>query len=116
MPSRRVRMAKSLSGRQRERALRTANFARYLARTVETGLNMKRGAQAWEARDEKALMAVARDEYANAKAAIPLVRADSRLGWNAEIEYGGGPEQIRWKLALMERLYARPGAIPEDFP
>ena len=30
---------------------------------------------------------------------------DSRLGWNGEIEYGGGPDQIRWRLALMERIY-----------
>ena len=115
------RMAGALSGRQRMRALRTANFARYLARTVETGLNMKRGAQAWEARDEKALMAVARDEYANAKAAIPLVRADSRLGWEPSMEYGGGEEQIKWKLGKMESLYGKaaltdPAAAPRREP
>ena len=110
------RIATTQTGRRREKAAEMANLAAYLAATVRTAVNVKRGAIAFRDGDRAALLAAARDERANAMTALTLVEADSRLGWNAEIEYGGGPEQIRWKLALMERLYARPGAIPEDFP
>lgn len=37
-----------------------------------------------------------------------FVETDSRLGWEPSMEYCGGPEQIRWKLGLMERLYGFP--------
>ena len=47
----------------------------------------------------------AKAEYANATAALALVEEDSRLGWEPSMEYVGGPEQIRWKLARMEKLY-----------
>ena len=40
-------------------------------------------------------------------AAFPLVERDSRLGWEPSMEYCGGPEQIRWKLNLMEKLYGK---------
>lgn len=102
-----ARAAAGLTGRQCAKALKMANFGRYLARTVQTGLNLKRGAQAWEAKDRAALLSVARDEYANAKAAIPLVETDSRLGWEPTMEYGGGREQIEWKLRKMEDLYGK---------
>lgn len=102
-----AREAAGLTGRQCAKALKMANFGRYLARTVQTGLNLKRGAQAWEAKDRAALLSVARDEYANAKAAIPLVETDSRLGWEPTMEYGGGREQIEWKLRKMEDLYGK---------
>ena len=55
--------------------------------------------------DRSALLAIARDEYANAKAALPLVDADSRLGFECSMEYCGGREQIGWKLARMKTLY-----------
>lgn len=99
------RIAAAQTGRRRAKADEMANLALYLAATVRTAVNVKRGAIAFRDGDRAALLAAARDEYDNAMAALRLVEADSRLGWNAEIEYGGGPEQIRWKLALMERLY-----------
>ena len=40
-------------------------------------------------------------------AALSLVEADSRLGWEPSMDYAVGPEQIRWKLGLMERLYGK---------
>ena len=99
------RIADTQKGRQREKASEMANLASYLAATVRTAVNVKRGAIAFRSGDRAALLAAARDEYANAKTALRVVEADSRLGWNGEIEYGGGPDQIRWKLALMERIY-----------
>ncbi|GAA3116806.1 hypothetical protein JOF29_006126 [Kribbella aluminosa] len=46
-----------------------------------------------------ALCAVGEAEVANAEAAIPLVEADSRLGWEPSMEYIGDADHIRWKLA-----------------
>ena len=100
-----TRMAEGLTGRPREETRRLANLGRYLARVSETGANLKRGAKAWEAKDRAALLAAARKEYANAKAALPLVDFDSRLGWEPSMEYGGGRRQIEWKLRLMEKTY-----------
>jgi hypothetical protein len=51
------------------------------------------------------ILALARDEYENAKATLPLVDADSRLGWEPTMGYCGGREQIEWKLRRMEKLY-----------
>jgi hypothetical protein len=44
-------------------------------------------------------------EYANAKKALEFVVNVSCLGWGPSMVYTGGAEQIRWKLALMEKLY-----------
>ena len=100
-------MAAGLSGRQAKKASGMAVLGEYLGRCVTTAINVKRGALAWEAGDTNALRAVAREEYANAKAALPLVDADSRLGFECSMEYCGGREQIEWKLARMEALYGR---------
>ena len=90
-----------------EQAARMANFAGYLASYVRTGINVKRGAIAFMEKDESGILAAAKAEYANAKAAIKYVENDSRLGWEPTMEYCGGPEQIRWKLRLMEKNYGK---------
>ena len=100
-------MAKGLSGLQAAKAREMSVLGEYIGRSVRTAINLKRGALAWEAKDRAALLSVARDEYANAKAAIPLVETDSRLGWEPTMEYGGGREQIEWKLRKMEDLYGK---------
>jgi hypothetical protein len=51
------------------------------------------------------VLAWAKKEYANAKAALELVEKDSRLGWEPSMEYVGGVEQIKWKLKRMEEVY-----------
>ena len=45
------------------------------------------------------LAAVGEAEIANCEAAIPVVEADSRLGWEPTMEYLGDADHIRWKLA-----------------
>ena len=70
-----------------------------------TAINVKHGAIAHRAGDKAAVFEWAKKEYANAKAALPLVEADSRLGWEPSMEYVGGPEQIRWKLDRMIEVY-----------
>ena len=100
-------MARRLEGRRRGCAIDMANLAGYLAAACRTAVNVKRGAIAFRAGDNAALLAAARAEYANARAALAFVEADSRLGWEPSMEYCGGPEQIRWKLALMEKFYGK---------
>ena len=88
-------------------ARRQALLGRYLAAVCRTASNTKRGWIAASEKDEAGVLAAARDEYANARAAIRLVEADSHLGFEPDMDYVGGPEQIRWKLNLMERLYGK---------
>jgi hypothetical protein len=89
------------------KAAEMANFSGYLAACTRTGINVKRGAIAFMAKDEKGVLAAARDEYANAEGAVRYVEKDSRLGWEPTMEYCGGPAQIRWKLDLMEKCYGK---------
>ena len=96
-----------------EKARRMAALGRFMQRTATTAINVKRGVIACRTGDKAGLLRLARDEYANAKAALPLVEADSRLGWEPSMEYVGGPEQIRWKLRMMESLYGK-AALAED--
>ena len=100
-------IAACADGRRKMIAEEAANFAAYLASVTRTGINLKRGAVAFRNGDKKALNAAARAEYANANAALRLVEHDSRLGWEPSMEYCGGPEQIRWKLGLMEKIYGK---------
>ena len=116
------RAAEGLSGGRRDNALKVAGLGEYMGRTCRTAVNVK-AATAEEdvvlsktaTESEKAaararIIALARDEYENAKAALPLVDADSLLGWEPTMEYCGGREQIEWKLRRMERLYGVPCA------
>lgn len=89
-----------------EKARRMAGLGRYMQRTVVTAINVKRGAIAHRAGDKAGVLEWAKREYANAKAALELVEADSRLGWEPSMEYVGGPDQIRWKLERMRQTYS----------
>ena len=51
------------------------------------------------------ILELARDEYANAEAALALVDTDSQLGWEPTMDYCGGREQIEWKLKRMRENY-----------
>lgn len=99
-------IANSLPDGRAEKARRMAALGRYMQRTVITAINVKHGAIAHRANDKAEVLKWAKREYANAKAALPLVEYDSRLGWEPSMEYVGGPEQIRWKLDRMERTYS----------
>ena len=43
-------------------------------------------------------------EIANAQAALPLVEADSRLGWEPSMEYMCDPAHLQWKIAQLRRV------------
>lgn len=99
-------IANSLPDGRAEKARRMATLGRYMQRTVITAINVKHGAIAHRANDKAEVLKWAKREYANAKAALPLVEYDSRLGWEPSMEYVGGPDQIRWKLERMEKTYS----------
>ena len=88
-----------------EKARRMAGLGRFMQRTVITAINVKHGALAHLAGNKAEVLAWAKREYANAKAALPLVEQDSRLGWEPSMEYVGGVEQVQWKLNRMRETY-----------
>ena len=98
-------IAASLPAERAEKAWRMAGLGHFMERTVATAINVKHGAIAHRAGRKDEVFAWARKEYANAAAALPIVEADSRLGWEPSMEYIGGPEQLRWKLARMRETY-----------
>jgi hypothetical protein len=53
---------------------------------------------------EATLARDAEREIANAEAATPLVRADSRLGWEPSMGYMTDEAHLRWKIAHTRRV------------
>lgn len=89
------------------------NLGEYMCCYVQTGIHAKE----WFLAKAKAgsadtreqvreqldkLRAIAKAERANAEKAIPLVRKDSRLGWEPSMEYIADEEHIRWKLRHLD--------------
>ena len=99
------RFAEELPGDRRVRALREAGVAEYIGRSFLTCANVKEATLAERDGDRATVLRLARDEYENAKAALPLVDFDSRLGWEPSMRYRGARPQIEWKLRRMEELY-----------
>jgi len=105
-------IAASLDGRRREKALRMAYLGEYMGRAVTTAKHVREGTLAERAKDRAKANELARLEYGNTKAAIELMKRDSRLGWEPTMRYQGGVEACEWKLRRLERLYGiAPDAI-----
>lgn len=99
----------------RDSALRMANLGEFISRCAHTVINVKKwyrmkmallsatGGDAIAAlvRD---MTALARDEIANAEATIPLVRMDSRLGWEPSMDYLCDEAHLRWKIRQVEQM------------
>ncbi len=109
--------AKELMGERRNQALREAGIVEYIGRSFLTMANVKaaaleeavaidetKPAAAREAARRK-VFEIAREEYANTVAALPLVKADSHLGFECVNRYMGSRARIEWKLRHMEKLY-----------
>jgi len=94
------------------------NLGRFILRSIVTTIHLKRW---WLLKQEllgerdpiKAnaildkMVELAREEIANAKATIPLVEADSRLGWEPTMEYMTDREHLEWKIAVVQRILDR---------
>ena len=109
--------AAGLAGDRRERAVRQAGIVEYIGRSFLTAANIKAAAlaervvnsanstEAQKSAAKAEIYRLAEIEYENTVAALPLVEADSHLGWECVNGYIGGRERIVWKLRHMEKLY-----------
>jgi hypothetical protein len=96
-------------------ARRMLGLGQFIRRCVQTTINTKRWWQLKQqllAATEEAqvdslkaqLTALGEAEIANAQGAIPLVEADSRLGWEPSMEYMCDREHLEWKIAQVRRV------------
>ena len=88
-------------------------LAEFIYRTILTVLNVKRhyilkqklsiaGNMELAERILDEIEALLLDEKENVEATIPLVQADSRLGWEPSMEYTTDEEGLRWKLRQLD--------------
>ena len=103
-------IAASAGGRSREKALRMAYLGEYMARAVTTAKHVREGTLAERAGDREKAKALAALEHANTRAAIELMKRDSRLGWEPTMGYQGGVAACEWKLRRLERIYGVPSS------
>jgi hypothetical protein len=107
--------------RRREEAERMLGLGRFIRNCVQTTINTKRWwllkqrLQAAEGADETnavldEMVALAEAEVANAQDTIPLVEADSRLGWEPSMEYMCDREHLEWKIAQVRSV------VDEEIP
>ncbi|BBH23544.1 hypothetical protein Back11_48890 [Paenibacillus baekrokdamisoli] len=96
-------------GRKMEDALRMLGLGRFIARSVQTTIHVK---QWWKLKQRlftvgdasqasqllEQMEQLAEREIANAEATIPIVEADSRLGWEPSMEYMTDADHLRWKI------------------
>jgi len=95
--------------RKMEDGLRMLGLGRFIARSVQTTIHVK---QWWKLKQRlfatgdtakasqllEQMQQLAEREIANAEAAIPLVEADSRLGWEPSMEYMTDADHLHWKI------------------
>lgn len=101
--------------RKKAEASRMVNLGQFIRNCVQTTINTKRWWQLKQRLLETTdgaeadriiadLKALGEAELANAAACIPLVEADSRLGWEPSMEYMTDREHLEWKIAQMRRV------------
>ncbi|BBH23491.1 hypothetical protein Back11_48360 [Paenibacillus baekrokdamisoli] len=107
--------------RKREQALKGLGISLFITHAVQTAIHAK---QWWllkqrlliEPDTGKALaileemQSLAKSEIANAQAVIPLVEADSRLGWEPSMDYMTDAEHLHWKINQVRSV------IENEFP
>lgn len=107
------KLLSTLPERKREEAARVTGVCEFIGRTFLTTHHVKhwykeklaisRGEG--DVREHcKVLRAIAVDEIENARATLPLVDADSRLGFEPSTDYSGDRENIEWKISFMQRI------------
>jgi len=91
------------------------NLGRFILNTITTVLHVKE----WWILNQRLLVtdqprklyaildameSLARREIENARATIPLVEQDSRLGWEPSMEYMTDAAHLRWKIAQVQAV------------
>ena len=98
-----------LMGWRQEECGRLSNLAKYLDCCVLTIIHSKFWHQRrWHIKALpdpelvvkllKEMVEIGYDEIRNAEDALPLLEADSRLGWEPTMEYNGGIRNVTWKI------------------
>ena len=103
--------------RKRENAMRIWGVAKFMANTVQTAANVKefflrkKSLDTASGKDYNRILdeikAICLDELENARATIPLVEFDSRLGYEPSMEYMCDAMHIEWKIDLLKDLLER---------
>ncbi len=102
-------VAEKLDGVQRADCLRLCNLVHYMEHCIRTTIHTKRWsllrgkADCCKNLDElleihRQMTAIGEAEIENARQTIPLVQADSRLGWEPSMEYIGSEYHLNWKI------------------
>ena len=92
-----------------EKLLSIINLGKYITNCVQTNIHAKQWYilkcklnAAFDRDEARALVPQMEEllhaEIENAKATIPLVEVDSRLGWEPSMLYLGDKEHIEWKI------------------
>ena len=91
------------------------NLGRFILNTINTVIHVKE----WWLLNQRLLVtdqprtmltilnameSLARREIENARATIPLVEQDSRLGWEPSMEYMTDAAHLRWKIAQVQTV------------
>lgn len=108
-------IAQELTDWQKEECLRLCNMIHYMEHTTRTTINVKRWNvlrhKCFAETDSKKLLQLhqqmiqlGEEEIKNAEATIPLVQADSRLGWEPTMEYIGSEYHLRWKIRQVRQV------------
>lgn len=108
-------LASQLEGIRKEDCLRLCNMIHFMENTATTAIHAKQWAKLrWQfplLTEKEALQrwvdsmtALAQAEIQNAEATIPLVEADSRLGWEPSMEYIGDARHLRWKIRQLTQV------------
>jgi hypothetical protein len=108
-------MMAAVPEKKRAKAQKMANLGRFIGLCAQTTIHIKRWflqkerlvtvhdqAEAVEIIEE--LRGIGREEIENARRAIPLVRFDSRLGWEASMEYLCDEEHLNWKIRQVNHV------------
>lgn len=108
-------IAQELTGWQKEECLRLCNMIHYMEHTTLTTIYVKR----WNVLRHKCftetdsqkllqlhqqMIELGEAEIKNAEETIPLVQADSRLGWEPSMEYIGSEYHLRWKIRQVRQV------------
>ena len=109
------KLTDNLNGAYLERALKLAGLVRYIGLCAQTTIHVKEWYMAKsrlavaETPEEVKTAAVqmreiANAEIRNAEEALPLVAADSRIGWEPTMEYMCDTAHINWKIKQVRRV------------
>ena len=111
----------SLSDKRKQNAFYMINLGKLIVNCVTTAINVKQ----WYTLKTKLLtetdeskiieyvdklIEIGEDEIKNAEATIPLVQADSRLGWEPSMEYMTDEYHLRWKIKQVKQTIE--GVLP----